>query len=106
MEQLQTNRFINSLRRAVDQTVRKRGTVIPNTHNLPNYAYNQATKELARLHQQPDYVITRPESTIHDSPTHLNDHITHHVFEFQRHRLEVIKENGGWVPNGTETDED
>ena len=100
MEQLQTNRFINSLRRAVDQNVRNRTSVpTPNMHNLPNYAYNQTTKELARLHQQSDYVITRPESTIHDSPTHLRDHIEHHVFEFQRHRIQVIKENGGRVPD-------
>ena len=105
MEQLQTNRFLDGLRRAVDKNLRNRG-VWPNTHHIPNYAYNQTAKELARLHQQPDYVITRPESTIHDSLTHLNDHITHHVFEFQRHRLEVIKENGGWIPNGTETDEE
>ena len=100
MEQLQTNRFISSLRRAVDQNVRNRTSVpTPNMHNLPNYAYNQTTKELARLHQQSDYVVTRPESTIHESPTHLRDHIEHHVFEFQRHRLQLIKENGGRFPD-------
>ena len=53
MEQLQTTRFINGLRRAVDDNLRSRG-IQPNTHNLPNYAYNNTTKELARLHQQPE----------------------------------------------------
>lgn len=93
-EQIQATRFINSLRRAVDHNVRSRDSLpTPNMHNLPNYAYNQTTKELARLHQQDDYVITRPESSIHDSHTHLRDHIEHHVFEFQRHRIQVLQEN-------------
>ena len=93
-EHIQTTKFINSLRRAVDHNVRNRNSIpTPNMHNLPNCAYNQTTKELARLHQQDDYVITRPESTIHDSHTHLRDHIEHHVFEFQRHRIQVLQEN-------------
>ena len=105
MEQLQTTRFINGLRRAVDKSLRNRGA-LPNSHNLPNYAYNNTTKELARLHQQSDYVITRPESSIHDSPTHIKDHIEHHVLEFQRHRVQVIQQNGGLVPHGSDTDEE
>ena len=106
MEQLQTTRFINGLRRAVDKHLRNRG-VLPNTHNLPNYAYNNTTKELARLHQQSDYVITRPDSSVHDSPTHIKDHIEHHVLEFQRKRVQVIQQNGGLVPFlGSDTDEE
>ena len=104
MEQLQTDRFIDGLRRAVDKHLRNRG-VMPNTHNLPNYAYNNTAKELARLHQQPDYVITRPESTIHDSPTHLKDHVEHHVLEFQRKRIQILQRNG-ILPNDSETDQE
>ena len=97
MEQLQTNRFIEGLRRAVDKHLRNRGA-LPNAHKLPNYAYNNTTKELARLHQQSDEAITRPESSIHDSPTHLNDYIEHHVLEFQRKRVQVLQQNGGVIP--------
>ena len=73
MEQLQTNRFLDGLRRAVDKNLRNRG-IWPNTHHIPNYAYNQTAKELARLHQQPNAKYARLEPAISDSPvsyTHL-----------------------------------
>ena len=106
MEQLQTTRFINGLQRAADKHLRNRG-VLPNTHNLPNYAYNNTTKELARLHQQPDYETTHPNSAIHDSPTHIKDHIEHHVLQFQQKRIKIIQQNGGLCPGqGSDTEEE
>ena len=104
MEQLQTHRFIEGLRRAVDKHLRHRG-VLPNTHNLPDYAYNSTAKELARLHQQPDYAITHPASTILDSPTHIKDHIEHHVLEFQRKHIQILQRNGV-VPNDSDTEQE
>ena len=102
MEQLQTTRFINGLRRAVDDNLRSRG-IQPNTHNLPNYAYNNTTKELARLHQQPECEVTQ-------SATHIKDNLEHHMLQFQKRRIQILQDSEDFMshlaPNGSDTEQE
>ena len=105
MEHIQTTRFIDGLRKAVDRHLRGKGE-LPKTYNLPNYAYNQATKELARLHQKPDYSTEDPQSPILISNSHLEEHAQYHIQEFQKTRIQILQQNGGLTPFLIDTDDE
>ena len=81
MEQLATNRFIEGLRRAVQKHIANQAESPPSP--LPHYAYNNTTKELARLHGYPHYHQSYPNSQLDSSTTHLGDNLEHHVCLFE-----------------------
>ena len=97
MEQLQTDKFVEGLRKAVRRHIAEReasGTQssLPRTPPppLPHYAYNNTTKELARLHAQPDYHETFPASTLDQSPHHMMGNLTHHAISYQETYLSKL----------------
>ena len=89
MEKMQTDRFIEGLRKAVQHHIAEREAReaaearLP-PPPLPHYAYNNTTKELAALHGQPDYHETFPNTTIDDSPHHLAANLEHHTQCFKQ----------------------
>ena len=92
MEKMQTDRFIDGLRKAVKRHIAEREAREAEEARmprlppppLPHYAYNNTTKELAALHGQPDYHETFPNTTIDDSPHHLAANLSHHTYCFQQ----------------------
>ena len=91
MEKMQTDRFIEGLRKAVRRHIAEReasAAAEPRMPKqppppLPHFPYNNTTRELAAIHGQPDYHETFPNTTIDDSPHHLAANLTHHAYCFQ-----------------------
>ena len=86
-EQAATNQFLEGLRRAV---VRHLYLHLPSpTPPLPHYAYNNTTRELARLHGYPHYHQSQPNSKLDSSLSHIDDNLEYHVCLYEH---QIIRE--------------
>ena len=83
MEQLETDRFVEGLRRAVRTNLEEREKRRQPKPHLQQYAYNNATKELSAVHGHPDYQESYPSSRIDTIPTHIADNLEHHICLFE-----------------------
>ena len=82
-EQAATNLFLNGLRRAVQKHLSNQPVETP---PLPQFAYNNTTRELSRLHGYPPYHVTQTQDKL-DQPNHLNDHLEYHVSLYEHNLI-------------------
>ena len=99
-EQAATNLFLHGLRRAVQKYISNQPAPTP---PLPHYAYNNTTRELARLHGYPHYHQTQPNSKLDTSLNHLDDHLEYHVCLYEHQIIREEKQKLAAIKQKLET---
>ena len=85
-EQGATNTFLDGLRRAVHKNIAERQRQDP-TPPLENFAYNNTTRELRRLHGHQEDSMAAQSNRIHNTEDHMQRYLEQNVVLYEHELL-------------------